>query len=159
MRLINLIYVLIAIQIIQGCTLLGFYKYDYTAHTKVRDSEAGISIPNGIKKAKSHITPSIKFRDALKNYREDRRAFPSSMWELSNSGEAAVRSIQEMRAAGFDNLDVIFFSPDSTKIWFSHKPVYNQKIGRTKIEGSYITGIFVFTYSDSSFQTMTRYDP
>lgn len=143
---------------LQGCTLLGFYKYDYLAHTKVRRPDAEISIPVGVKKVKRQITPSFAFRDALKDYRESRHTFPSSIWDFYNFSEKATHSVQEMRNAGFDNLDVIFSCPDSTQIWFSHKPVYDQKIGRTKIEGAFVTGTFIFIYNDSSFQTITRYD-
>jgi len=154
----NSVYLTVVAIFLQGCTLLGFYKYDYISHKKVRRPDAGVSIPIGVKKAKRQITPSLAFRDALKNYREGRHTFPPSIWDLSNFSEKAAHSVQEMRNTGFDNLDVIFFSPDSTQIWFSHKPVYDQKIGRTKIEGSYVTGMFIFIYNDSSFQTFTRYD-
>lgn len=158
MRSTKLLYSFIIVVIVQGCTALGFYKYDYTSHTKVRRDDAEISIPNGIRKAKKQIAPTYKFRDSIKNYRTDRNTFPASIWELSNFSEAAIYSVQEMRTSGFENLDVIYFSPDSMQIWFSHRPIYNQKIGRTKIEGSYITGTFVFIYNDSSFQSFTRYD-
>lgn len=158
MKFSNSIYLTAIAFFVQSCTLLGFYKYDYISHTKVRRPDADVSIPVGVKKAKRQITPSFAFRDALKNYRESRHTFPPSIWDLNNFSEKATHSIQEMRNAGFDNLDVIFFSPDSTQIWFSHKPLYNQKIGRTKIEGSYITGTFIFIYNDSSFQSITRYD-
>ncbi len=142
---------------LQGCWALQYYEYDSARQRKIPVRNLPVSLPIGVKKAKRHIVPSNSFKESMKAFRESKGTLPSSTWELINFSNYARNSVDEMYSSGFIRLDIFFFSPDSAKVWFSHKPVYRQKVGITDFGGSEIEGTFVFIYNDSSFKTLTRF--
>jgi hypothetical protein len=149
---------LIALLAINGCRLLGFYDYDMLGE-KVDNKNAGISIPAGIKKKKRMIEPSLSFINAVKTYRVLHHHFPQSIWELENFSDKGRTAFRDMKALGFNELNITYVYLDSLIIGFTHAPVYNQQIGTTKLPGYEITGRLTFTFhQDSSFQYVKSLD-
>ncbi len=100
------------------------------------------------------MRPPISFVIALKEYRMKRNSFPLDMAALghfSREGNQAMAALQE---AGFTRLRIKYWSLDSFRLAWEHPRIDDLPTTRANknIEAS---GVFIFTYKDSSFVTKT----
>ncbi|NLR78260.1 hypothetical protein [Chitinophaga eiseniae] len=147
-----------------ACSSEKRYAYTYSRRadgvleTHERVEEGGFNIPWKVKKKKQAVHPSMAFVESVKEYRRTFQHFPQDMWNLENMNDRSRNAFKIMKEMGFNELSLDYVYIDSFVVAFTHKPVYNQKLGHTTLSGQDVTGKFIFTYNraDSSFSYIRK---
>lgn len=141
----------------QGCFLLTLYEHDPYTGDRVRNPDWRISFPVGKKKLKrSTLRPPLPFMTGLKAYRVETNAFPIDLTEFKYHSTKTGKAMKSLKEAGYKNLKIAYWSLDSFRLIWDHPPVYVQKLG-TEEYAFDASGVFIFTYKDSSFETRTEF--
>lgn len=156
----NVIFFLLFIVVMifyQGCFLLTLYERDPYRGDKVRNPDWGVSFPVGRKKLKRRVLrPPLPFMTGLKAYRVETNAFPVNLQEFQYHSAETGKAMKSLEEAGYKNLKIAYWSLDSFRLAWDHPPVYTQKLG-TEEYAFDASGVFIFTYKDSSFETRTAF--
>lgn len=146
-----------------ACSSRKTYTYsrsaDVTVYTQEHDND-GLSIPWKTKKKRAAVQPTILFVESVKEFRRSYHHFPQDMWSLQNMNDRSRSAFQDMKALGFTDLYLDYVLIDSFVVGYTHKPVYEQRVGGTTLPGRDVTGKFIFTYNrgDSSFSYIRKQD-
>ncbi|RBL91750.1 hypothetical protein DF182_03850 [Chitinophaga flava] len=127
---------------------------NHSASSRERNG-SGFSIPTGVKKGRRLIHPSILFNEAMREYRVSRKSFPATLQQFEYSGDKARKAVKDMRESGFLSLEIGYSLLDSMEIFFIHKPVYTQRVGKTDLSVD-ARGVFIYTAKDSSVMSITK---
>ncbi|SEW51891.1 hypothetical protein [Chitinophaga arvensicola] len=155
-------YLLLALPML-ACSSQKSYTYtrgaDGLLYQQQRDDD-GFTIPWKTKKKRAAVQPTILFVESVKDFRRSFHHFPQDMWSLQNMNDRSRNAFQDMKSLGFTDLYLDYVLVDSFVVGYTHKPVYEQRIGRTTLPGRDVTGKFIFTYNrqDSSFSYIRKQD-
>ncbi|WP_212003275.1 hypothetical protein [Chitinophaga sp. HK235] len=144
------IYALVVLSVV----VLAACSTAYPTTNKMRE-DTGFSIPTGVKKGRRLIHPSILFNEAMREYWISRKSFPATLQQFEYSGDKARKAVKDMRESGFLSLDIGYSLLDSMEIFFTHKPVYTQRVGKTDLSLD-ARGVFIYTAKDSSVMNITK---
>lgn len=138
---------------LSGCFLVSEYsKNPNTGEWEKLSTPPPVSLrPFGYKKLrkKTILLPGDLVL-AVRKYRMEKNVFPANMGLFSNHSIESLEAIRTLENRGFTDLNIEYWSLDSCSMSWEHPRVYDR--ARTpKNSNIQASGVFIFTYKDSSF--------
>ncbi len=107
----------------------------------------------GQKKLKKRLLrPPISFIEGLREYRTKMNSFPLTMNEFRSYSIATRKATESLKDRGYTKLKIEYWSLDSFRVAWDH-PYIEGYPGTHENPNVSASGVFIFTYKDSSFAT------